>query len=155
VFRPEPHASSDTPCTGLPDGPHPLLLSPPCAGRRSPGGRSSYRGPVIDLDPTRARSWVALRAYWRQVRGVCGRCGMEIDYDGPRYVRVGGGRRRENPWALDVGHILGADLDPRQWWAPVDTRPEHARCNRRAGARYGNRKRAATRRSFLRTSQHW
>jgi hypothetical protein len=117
----------------------------------------------IDLDPTVVRSWPRLRAYWRHVRGVCARCARPIDYDGPRYrygvvrgVRV----RRENPWALDVGHIVESDRDLRCMWAPVDTQPEHVLCNRRAGARYGNRKRGRLRRlraagAVLRTSRSW
>lgn len=115
----------------------------------------------INLDPTKVRSWRALRTYWRHVRGDCARCGRPIDYDGPRYfyVVIGNGvrERRQNPWALDVGHIMGKDIDPRLMWAPCDTQPEHARCNRRAGARYGNRKRARLGNSgaFLRTSQGW
>jgi hypothetical protein len=122
---------------------------------------------AVDLDPDKVRSWTALRAYWRVVRGPCGRCGGVIHYDEPRY-RVGWRRRViagqavlvrtriENPWALDVDHILGRDIDPRQCWAPVDTRPTHSRCNRRAGAAYGNRKRGQlsrlSRRSAARAS---
>jgi alanyl-tRNA synthetase len=32
----------------------------------------------VDLDPDKVRSWAALRAYWRVVRGPCGRCGGPI-----------------------------------------------------------------------------
>jgi len=118
----------------------------------------------IDLDPTVVRSWPKLRAYWRQVRGPCARCGGRILYDAPRY-RYGwtaDGRkvRRENPWALDIGHKLGVDLDTRTAWAPIDTQPEHARCNRAAGAAYGTTKRGMTQRRrkatiALVTSRRW
>ncbi len=121
----------------------------------------------IDLDPYAVRSMQALRAYWRHVRGPCGRCGQPIDWDGPAYrMYIVNGRtvRRYNPWALDVGHIVERDRDRRCMYAPIDTRPEHALCNRKAGAVYGNRKRGALRalrarasRSMppLRTSKAW
>lgn len=115
----------------------------------------------INLDPTKPRSWSALKAYWRHIRGACGRCGKAIDYDGTRYVWVTIGNRlvrKENPLALDVGHILGRDIDHRKEWAPIDTRPEHAVCNRSAGAAYGNRKRGALRRirrQAVITSREW
>jgi len=117
----------------------------------------------IDMDPTIVRSWPAIIAYWHHVRGPCARCGGPIHYDEPRYrmvtTRAGIRRRIENKWALDVGHKLGRDLDPRTVWAPVDTQPEHAYCNRRAGAIYGNVKRGWRRRvaraSVLRTSRRW
>jgi hypothetical protein len=119
----------------------------------------------IDLDITKERNWIQLRAYWRHIRGPCARCNGIIDYDGVRYryviMRVNGiliRRRQENPLALDVGHRIEADIDRRRFYAPIDTQPEHAYCNRRAGARYGNRKRAivsAGNRSILRTSRRW
>jgi len=129
---------------------------------------------AIDLDPTHVRSWPLLRAYWRHMRQACARCHTAIDYDSPRYVyvwtdgrgyrhrsfvRVPGAKQRVNVWTLDVGHIMGRDIDPRSEWAPVDTQPEHVRCNRQAGARYGNGKRARTRlmrrAAILDTSRDW
>jgi hypothetical protein len=116
----------------------------------------------IDLDPTVVRSWSRLRAYWRHVRGPCARCGLEIDYDGPRYIRAmqhGIARRVENRWQLDIGHKMLQDLDHRRYWAPVDTQPEHVYCNRRHGAAYGNRKRgilrALVQHGSLHTSRDW
>jgi len=106
----------------------------------------------INLDPTVKRNWQEIRKYWRQVRGPCARCGEAIHYDEPRYAQVitKGGRlkRIENPWALDIGHKLTRDRTrvgqrvsyPTGLIAPEDTQPEHARCNRRAGAIYGNNK---------------
>lgn len=81
-------------------------------------------------------SWAAIKAYWRQQRPEqcqAARCllpGVPIRYDGER-----------GPDSLDVGHKLGRDVDPRRVWQVWETRPEHARCNRSAGATYGNRKR--------------
>ena len=52
------------------------------------------------------------------------------------------------PWSLDVGHIVGRDEARALGWtrtqinAIQNTHPEHARCNRAAGATYGNAKRA-------------
>jgi hypothetical protein len=130
----------------------------------------------IDLDPTVPRGWTAIVAYWRHVRQQpCARCGRIIDYDTPRYAwiwrdqrgrkqrsfkPIRGAVRKENPWALDVGHILEQDRDPRTRWAPCDTQPEHAYCNRQAGARYVNSKRGKSesnraRAAYLRTSRQW
>jgi hypothetical protein len=116
----------------------------------------------IDLDPTVPRTMLELRIYWRQVRGPCARCGGPIHYDEKRYryiVTNGMRRRVENPWALDVGHIVERDRDSRKLYAPNETRPEHARCNRSAGAAYVNRKRGWQRRiarmATLRTSRRW
>lgn len=117
--------------------------------------------PLVDLDPTVERSWNAIRDYWKVVRGPCRRCGGPIAYDVPRYryiwLKDGTRVRRENRWALDVGHILGQDIDQRKRWAPIDTAPEHARCNRAAGARYKNAKWGDIRRTIIRvrTSRNW
>lgn len=112
----------------------------------------------IDMDPYRIRNWKALIEYWKAVRGNCARCGGPIDYDGPRFrVFEYYGKRitRQNPWSLDVGHKSVKDRDPRTMWAPIDTQPEHARCNRAAGAAYGNRKRGAVVRQRLKRSREW
>ena len=47
------------------------------------------------------------RAIIRARGDPCARCGMEIEYDAPRYLIVNG-VRRENPWAFDCGHIVAA-----------------------------------------------
>jgi hypothetical protein len=65
------------------------------------------------------------------------------------------GIRKENLLSLDVGHKSVADLDDRKKWAPIDTQPEHANCNRRHGARYGNAKRSVVAKLPLRTSRKW
>lgn len=81
-------------------------------------------------------SWAGIKRHWRKQREAqcqAGRCllpGVPIRYDGPR-----------GPDSLDVGHRLGRDVDPRHEWTVDETRPEHQRCNRSAGATYGNRKR--------------
>ena len=46
--------------------------------------------------------------------------------------------------AWDVGHIIEVDRDPDAAYDSDGLRVEHARCNRQAGARYGNRKRGTT-----------
>ena len=53
-------------------------------------------------------------------------------------IQYGGRRTR---WHLDVGHILDRESDHRLTWAIEDTRPEHATCNRAAGADVTNAKR--------------
>lgn len=67
-----------------------------------------------------------LRAYWKPIveRGEasCPRCGLPIPPEGP--------------W--DLGHT-----EDRTTW----TGPEHATCNRAAGARKANRRRINTRRA--------
>ena len=81
--------------------------------------------------------WLAVRSYWQRVRGPCGRCGREIDYvTTPRYWK-----------SLDVGHIVSRDDARRMGWTQAqinalsNTRPEHQKCSRQAGATQGNRKR--------------
>jgi hypothetical protein len=120
----------------------------------------------IDLDPTKPRSELKLREYWRHMRvRNCARCHRPIDYDGPRMFeivkRINGRLVRQwkqNPWALDVGHIVEKDITRKRLYAPIETRPEHAICNRKAGAAYGNRKRGRIKRlraQALRTSRDW
>lgn len=78
--------------------------------------------------------WAALVAYWRAELErrplACARCGGPIQR---------GGRR--GPWHLDVGHKDNRADDPRRVWRIEDTQPEHARCNRSAGAAFGNARR--------------
>lgn len=82
-------------------------------------------------------AWRAVRAYWNRVQPVqcqspdCVGLGIPIQYGGER-----------GPWHLDVGHVVPRTEDPRLVWSVEDTRPEHARCSRRAGAQLGNRARA-------------
>lgn len=120
-----------------------------------------------ELDPTVARSWSAIKRYWRYWRLPCARCGKDIDYDGYRYYWVyqrGTPVRICNQWSLDVGHIINRMDDPRlhsdRWdsgakYAPEETQPEHVYCNRSAGARDGNRKRRVKKGTTLRTSRRW
>jgi hypothetical protein len=82
--------------------------------------------------------WDRIKRYWqRQARPDCEatHCllpGVPIRYTGPR-----------GPDSLDVGHRnLRAD-DTRTTWTIDDTRPEHARCNRKAGSTAGHARRAA------------
>lgn len=57
----------------------------------------------------------------------------------------------------DVGHLREVDADPTAAYDPAGYAVEHARCNRRAGAVCGNRKRAGRRRANPRrwTSRDW
>lgn len=57
----------------------------------------------------------------------------------------------------DVGHLVELDLDPSAAYDPSAYAVEHARCNRQAGARFGNRKRAGRRPPDPRqwTSRDW
>ena len=53
----------------------------------------------------------------------------------------------------DVGHIIEVDRDPDSAFDVEAVAVEHARCNRAAGAAYGNRKRAVVRPRW--TSRDW
>jgi 5-methylcytosine-specific restriction endonuclease McrA len=84
----------------------------------------------------RGRDWQDVRAYWRQRRLPCARCGSPIDYDTPH-----------SPRSLDVGHIVPRDQAKAMGWprerinAITNTQPECRTCSRSAGAIYGNAKR--------------
>jgi hypothetical protein len=73
--------------------------------------------------------WKQIRAYWQSIRPEqceATRCllpGEPITYTEQR-TRT----------SLDVGHILDRNGDERTQWTITDTRPEHAHCNRSAGA---------------------
>ncbi len=105
-------------------------------------------------DPAlKTRAWAKIRAYWRAHPHVpCARCGGPIDYDSPRYSRGEDGKRHENPWALDVGHVVDRYLGGDHTIA--NTQPEHVRCGRRAGALAGNALRERRRAAPL-TSRAW
>jgi 5-methylcytosine-specific restriction endonuclease McrA len=84
--------------------------------------------------------WRQVRAYWVAQRQPCARCGRDIDYETvPRYAL-----------SLDVGHIVERDRARAMGWtdseinALSNTQPEHQRCSRTAGVRYGNGKRMIT-----------
>ena len=70
---------------------------------------------------------------------VCGKCG--------RAVLPG--------MAWDVGHIVARDIAPHMTHDPANWRIEHSRCNRSAGATYGNRKRGMRRLSLPTSSRTW
>ena len=76
--------------------------------------------------PDHRRMRAAVAPHVRSGRAVCTRCGKPI-----RLVRDALGRLVPEPW--DLGHS-----DDRRTW----TGPEHASCNRSAGARKGNAQRA-------------
>lgn len=84
----------------------------------------------------KGRDWAELRAYWRKRRLPCARCGGQIDYEAPK----------TSPDAFDLGHIIGRDEARALAWprarinSVANTQPEHARCNRSAGAQYRNAK---------------
>ena len=86
----------------------------------------------------------------RRKRWPCARCGAAIDYDGPRFVTVEG-RRVENPWAFDCGHIIDRALGgSEELW---NLQPEHVVCSRKAGAKLGARRRWTRRASI--TAAWW
>lgn len=91
-------------------------------------------------DPALATpAWRAIRAYWQdQAHPDCQapRCllpDVPIRYTGRRGID-----------SLDVGHKDMRDQDTRNTWTLADTRPEHARCNRSAGASYRQAKHRTT-----------
>jgi hypothetical protein len=81
-------------------------------------------------------TWTKAQAYWageqRRRTLHCARCGQAIVRGGPR-----------GPWSLDVGHIVSAAQALDNGWsiaqanALTNTQPEHAKCNRLAGAHHG------------------
>jgi hypothetical protein len=86
-------------------------------------------------DPAlKTASWRAIRAYWIGIADPhchATRCllpGQPIRYTG-----------RRGPDSLDVGHTTPRARDTRTTWTIPDTRPEHARCNRAAGAKIRTR----------------
>lgn len=97
-------------------------------------------------------SWRAIVTHWQTQQSpycMATRCllpGVPIRYTG-----------RRGPDSLDVGHITARDHDPRTVWTVADTRPEHSRCNRSAGASAGNRKRGRAKqaRAALVTTRAW
>lgn len=106
------------------------------------------RGPA---DPALGTTtWAAIKTYWRRARQPCARCGRPIDYDRPYWLTIAG-RRTINPWALHVGHIVSRRRGRALGWtedqvnALANTRPEHARCSVRSGAREGNAAQRAAR----------
>lgn len=94
--------------------------------------------------------WLAIVGYWRAhapTQCQAPRCllpGVPIRYDG-----------RRGPDSLDVGHKSMRDASARSTWQIADTRPEHARCNRSAGARYRWAKHRPRGRPHPITSQQW
>lgn len=70
---------------------------------------------------------------------VCSRCGRPV-----------------TPGQLwDVDHLIGQDIAPHLIDDPTNWAVAHRRCNRAAGAAYGNRKRAPQRRTPPPPSRAW
>ena len=65
----------------------------------------------------------------QELPAVCWRCGQMVTED----MR----------WT--IGHVIEVDVAPELMWEPTNHAIEHARCNYRAGAVYGNRKRGRVR----------
>ena len=65
------------------------------------------------------------------------------------------GRPVEAWMSWDIGHTIEVDRAPELMWDSALHRIEHSRCNRAAGAAYGNHKRGARRRRFPPTSRDW
>ena len=94
--------------------------------------------------------WRKVRDYWISKRLPCQapRChlpGRPIDYDGPYWVRTRSGSTTINPYAFHCGHVVARRDAYRLGWneqqinSVENTRPEHARCSVKAGARIGRR----------------
>ena len=116
-------------------------------GRRCPGLAQdvAWRGPHGPDDPLLATArHRANRAYWKRQKRPCARCGGAIDYTGKTFIVING-KRRLNPLALVVGHIVGRYEAKRMGWneaqinALSNTQPECARCSVKSGARLGRR----------------
>lgn len=104
-----------------------------------------WRGPRTATDPLLTTAqWRKIRQHWIKLRRPCARCGMPIDYDGPRYLVVNG-RRRQNPRSLVVGHIVSRYDARRMGWTEdrinsiPNTQPECQDCSNRSGARLGQK----------------
>lgn len=103
-------------------------------------------------DPLFSRAdWKTARQYWMSNDAPCARCGQPID----RLAPAG------HPASLDVGHVVSRHQARQMGWTPgeinalVNTQPEHATCNRAAGARMGNRLRLAQEPCSPITSRRW
>jgi hypothetical protein len=75
------------------------------------------------------------RAIIRARGDPCARCGIEIEYDAPRYIIGIDGVRREKPWAFDCCHIIPLALGGTE--ELHNLQPEHVRCSRASGGRLG------------------
>ena len=118
------------------------------------------RGPADPL--LSSNGWAKVKAHWRTLRLPCQapRChlpGVPIDYDGPYLVTIRG-KRTINRRAFHCGHIVSRRKARLLRWsaertnAVGNTRPEHAACSVKAGAREG---RAAQTTVRLITSRQW
>jgi hypothetical protein len=123
-----------------------------------------WRGPRTANDPTlSSRAWAKVKQHWRALRLPCTRCGKAIDYDGPKYLIIGG-RKRQNPRYLVVGHIISRYEARRRGWTEDQTnaisnsQPECVDCSNRSGARLGQKVQAAKAvrvRAVLDESRRW
>jgi hypothetical protein len=123
----------------------------------------AWRGPRTANDPllTNHHWRVTVRNHWKRLRLPCARCHRPIAYDAPRYL---GGRRRVNPRALVVGHIVDRYAAKRMGWtdeqinALTNTQPECVDCSNKSGARLGQkvqRARQAQQQPPTNTSRRW
>jgi hypothetical protein len=124
-------------------------------------------GPRGKPDPLlTSTGWKRVRAHWIDQRLPCQapRCVMSsrvIDYDGPYWLTVRG-RKTINPWAFHCGHIVSRRTARQLGWpesevnSVANTRPEHAQCSVKAGAREGRAVQSVTttRRKLI-TSRQW
>ena len=107
-----------------------------------------------DAEVYRHKSWVATVKVWQRRRPT--------ECEAPKCQRLDG--RAILPghplWGMDVGHIVSVRDALRAGWsieeinAVTNSRPEHARCNRHAGAKVGGRVRSR-RLSAPITSRAW
>jgi hypothetical protein len=92
------------------------------------------------------------RAILRARGDPCARCGGEIDYASPRYSVVNG-RRRENPWSYDCGHVVAVALGGTEELSNLQA--EHVRCSRTSGGRLGLSLRFGARTTGSSTAAMW
>jgi hypothetical protein len=117
---------------------NPLRKKTDMAWRRS---RNGWSDPLLHTPAWRR----VIRPYWKRRRLPC-QCGCwpprPIDYDGPTYVVVNG-KRRLNPAALVIGHVVSRYEAKRLGWsaeqinALSNTRPERQDHSLRSGGVLG------------------
>ena len=124
------------------DGEGPGAWTPPGRPRGSAGGETTVGAPRATHPTPATTHWGGdavgavqgrntrrlrkAKAAMRVARPQpCGRCGQPIDYDAPA----------EDPASFTLGHILPWSTHPHLREDPANHRPEHAGCNKSAGAR--------------------
>ena len=106
----------------------------------------------------KSKAWKRVQAYWQDKAAH-----EQLHCEAPICLsRHGTGIETGNgAWSLDAGHIVGVHEARAMGWTDLEicalsnSRPEHRRCNRTAGAVYGNRVRGRQPRPNPLTSRAW